>query len=80
MTISSSINTAYGVLDPKKENAMLEPPQMAVVWTLENLQDRRYHAPTSAKPQRSIGRRLGGAVRRFAFRTQLGPVDGHAAA
>ena len=80
MTISSSINTAYGVLDLKKENTMLEPSQMAVIWTMENLQDRRHRAPRSAKPQRSFRGRLGGTVRRFAFRTQLGPVDGHAPA
>ena len=59
---------------------MLEPHQMAVIWTLESLQDQRYRAPKSAKPRQSIRGRLGGAVRRFAFRTQLGPVDGHAPA
>jgi hypothetical protein len=68
------------VFSIEKENTMLEPSQVAVIWTLENLQDQRHRAPNSAKPQRSIRGRVGGAVRRFAFRTQLGPVGGHAPA
>ena len=59
----------------------MQPGQMAVAWMMyEQIQrseamSKRAHA----SPRPSFKQRFGGQVRRFAFRTQLGPVGGQAA-
>ena len=83
MTISSSIDTTYGVLNQRsEENIGMEPVQMAVMWmAYDQLQrsdevSRRDHS--ADRP--SVARRFGIRLRRIAYRGQLGPVGGHAAA
>ena len=46
---------------------------MGLVWTLDNDEEAQ-REPATANNLRSIGRRIRGSIRRFAFRTQLGPV------
>jgi hypothetical protein len=59
----------------------MQPGQMAVVWMMYDQIQRSDAASNDAKtsPRPSPKQRFLGAVRRFAFRTQLGPVGGHAA-
>ena len=59
----------------------MQPGQMAVVWMMydqiQRSEAKSQRAPASPRP--SFKQRFGGTFRRFAFRTQLGPVGGHAA-
>ena len=59
----------------------MQPGQMAVVWMMYDQIQRSEAASKDAKasPRPSLKQRFGGTVRRFAFRTQLGPVGRHAA-
>ena len=57
----------------------MDPAQVAVLWTLV-IHHEAPRRPGSAKPSRSFGARFGAAVRRFAYRGQLGPVAGSSAA
>ena len=58
----------------------MQPGQMAVVWMMYDQSSTiRSGVPARhASPRPSFKQRFGGTVRRFAFRTQLGPVGGHA--
>ena len=58
----------------------MQPGQMAVIWMMyDQIQRKETASPsTDASPRPSLKQRIGGKVRRFAFRTQLGPVGGHA--
>jgi hypothetical protein len=60
----------------------MQPGQMAVVWMMYDQIQRSEAAikRADASPRPSFKQRFGGTFRRFAFRTQLGPVGGHAAA
>jgi hypothetical protein len=57
--------------------------QIASVWMMYD-QQQRLEAPTrvvgDVAPRPSLARRLGGQLRRIAYRGQLGPVAGPAAA
>jgi hypothetical protein len=65
----------------RQENVEMQPGQMAVVWMMyDQFQRSEAAMPTAhASPRPSFKQRLGRKFRRFAFRTQLGPVGGHAA-
>ncbi len=60
----------------------MQPGQMAVAWMIYDQIQRSEAASrrTNASPRPSLRQRLGGKFRRFAYRTQLGPVVSHAAA
>ena len=58
------------------------PGQVAVVWMMHDQQQAAEAAKRAVRPasQRSFAARFNEAVRRFAHRSQLGPVAGNAAA
>ena len=58
----------------------MEAAQMAVVWTLVDLQETQPRRNKPEKPRRSFAGRFGGRIRSIALRAQLGPVGGHAPA
>ena len=61
---------------------MLQPNQIAVIWTMYE-EERRLEAASSgtrASPRPSFARRFRGQFRRITIRGQLGPVGGHAPA
>ena len=59
----------------------MQPGQMAVAWMMYDQVQRSDAASKDAKtsPRPSPKQQFMGAVRRFAFRTQLGPVGRQAA-
>jgi len=59
----------------------MQPGQMAIVWMMYDQNQRSDAAAKDAKtsPRPSPKQRFMGTVRRFAFRTQLGPVGRQAA-
>ena len=60
----------------------MQPGQIAVVWTMYETIQRSEAAMrrTHSAPRPSFAARFGGQLRRIAYRAQLGPVAGHAAA
>ena len=60
----------------------MELGHVAVVWTMHDQLQRSEAASrrTHASPRPSIKERFGGPFRRIAYRAQLGPVGGQAAA
>ena len=60
----------------------MQPGQIAVVWMMYDQIQRSEAASrrAHASPRPSFKQRFGGKFRRFAYRTQLGPVGGHAPA
>jgi hypothetical protein len=58
----------------------MEPAQMAVIWTLVDLQETQPRRNKPVEPRQSFAGRFGERIRRIAFRAQLGPVGGHAPA
>ena len=60
----------------------MQPGQMAVVWMMYDATQRSESPSRRAKasPRPSFTQRFGRKFRRFAYRTQLGPVGGHAPA
>ena len=60
----------------------MQPSQIAIIWTMFEEQQRSAEASRSAKasPRPSFTQRFRGQVHRFVYRTQLGPVSGHAPA
>ena len=59
---------------------MLEPNQIAVIWTMyEEQRSATVSRGAETSPRPSFAQRLRGQVRRFVYRAQLGPVIGHPA-
>ena len=60
----------------------MQPNEMAVVWMMDDQNQRSETAPwrPAASSRPSFRKRFGGTFRRFAYRAQLGPVAGHAPA
>jgi hypothetical protein len=60
----------------------MQPGQLAVVWMMYDQTQRSEAASrrSQSASRRSYTQRFSGSFRRFAYRAQLGPVGGHAAA
>jgi hypothetical protein len=60
----------------------MQPGQLAVVWMMYDQIQRSEAASRRVQPasRPSFAHRFGGQLRRIAYRAQLGPVTGHAAA